>query len=60
VRFDTTGDELRIYGPDGRQFLTYQELAAERERMVQDRDALRERAERMAAQLRSMGIQPVE
>jgi Uma2 family endonuclease len=74
VRFDTSEDELRIYGPDGRRFLTYQELAADREsavqdrdrlaqdrdRLAQDRDAERERAERRAAQLRAMGIEPAE
>jgi hypothetical protein len=67
VRFDTSGDELRIYGPDGRRFLTFQELAAERELALQDRDRLtkdrdieRHRAERMAAQLRALGVEPVE
>jgi Uma2 family endonuclease len=67
VRFDTTGDTLRIYGPDGRQFLTFQELAAERERAIrdrdrlaQDRDADRQRVERLTAQLRAMGIEPAE
>jgi Uma2 family endonuclease len=38
VRFDTTASELTIYGPDGHRFLTYQELAAERERASLERD----------------------
>ena len=86
VRFDMTGSELVIYGPDGRRFLTYQELAQEHDRLAGERDqiaherdqvaherdqiaherdqiahecdAQRQRAERMAAQLRAMGIEP--
>jgi Uma2 family endonuclease len=72
VRFDMTGVELRLFGPDGRRFLTFQELADERDRLARerddlaherdnlarDRDAERERAERMAAQLRAMGLEP--
>ena len=67
VRFDTTGDELTLYGPDGRRFLTPQELAAETERAVQERDRIaherdleRLRSERMAAQLRALGVEPAD
>jgi Uma2 family endonuclease len=86
IRFDLSGSDLVIYGPDGERFLTYQEIAQERdratqerdratqerdevvlerdrvaqerERLAQERDAERERAERMAAQLRAMGVEP--
>jgi Uma2 family endonuclease len=93
VRFDMSGSELTLYGPDGRRFLTYQELAEEHDRLAhdrdqiardrdqiaqerdqiaqerdqvaqerdqiaQERDAERQRAERMAAQLRAMGLEP--
>jgi Uma2 family endonuclease len=107
IRFDLSVSEMVIYGPDGQRFLTYQELADERDQAVQDRDqavqqrdqavqqrdqlaqdrdqavqqrdqlaqdrdqlvqdrdqlvqqrdAERQRAERMAAQLRAMGIEP--
>jgi Uma2 family endonuclease len=60
VRFDTTGAELRIYGPDGRRFLTFMELANEAERASRDRDAEHQRAERLAAQLRAAGLGPAE
>jgi hypothetical protein len=30
IRFDLTGDEMRVFYPDGRPFLTFVELAAER------------------------------
>ena len=65
VRFDLSGGELTIYGPDGERFLTYQEIADERDRAVQERDRLaqerdqeRQRAERLAAQLRALGLEP--
>jgi Uma2 family endonuclease len=72
IKFDTSGEELRIYRPDGRRFLSYSELAAERERAEQDRDrvaherdrlaadhdAVQQRTERLAAQLRAMGVEP--
>ena len=74
IRFDLSGPELRIFGPDGERFLTYQELAEERDRAKaqadterdradteRDRaDTERDRADRLAAQLRAMGIDPPE
>ena len=95
IRFKLTGNNLEIYGPDGRPFLTYQEIADERDRAEKDRDRValerdqialdrgqvalerdrvaiernqiaherdieRQRAERMAARLRAMGIDPIE
>jgi Uma2 family endonuclease len=41
IRFDLSGPELVVYGPDGGRFLTFEELQAERER---------ERHERLAAE----------
>ena len=65
VRFDLSGAELKLFGPDGERFLTYQEiaderdqLAGERDRLAGERDAERRRAERLAALLRSMGVEP--
>jgi Uma2 family endonuclease len=60
IRFDMSGPELVIYGPNGQRFLTYEEMAEERDRAVERANAERERAERMAAQLRAMGIEPVD
>jgi Uma2 family endonuclease len=51
VRFDLSGPALALDGPDSRRFLTYQEIADEL-------DQERARAEHMAAQLRSLGIEP--
>ncbi len=65
VRFDLFQGELFLIDPAGRRFLTYGELALERDQIAQQRDqvaqelqAERERAERLAAQLRSIGVEP--
>jgi Uma2 family endonuclease len=67
IRFDLSGSELTIYGPDGKRFLTWQEnidekkqIARERDQIAQERDAERQRAERLAAQLRALGIEPID
>lgn len=72
VRFEVIDKELILYGPDGRKFATYLELVAQRdqaERQIEqaERQAEQagrqaaeqaERAERLAAQLRALGIEP--
>jgi hypothetical protein len=73
------GQELKLFGPDGARFLTFQEIAEENDRLAQkakeaesqrekaererdeaanERDVERQRAERMAVQLRALGIEP--
>jgi hypothetical protein len=51
VRFELEGTTLRLSAPDGQPLLSYAELARQR-------DAERQRAERLAAQLRALGIEP--
>jgi Uma2 family endonuclease len=58
IKFDSSGSELKILGPDGRPFLTYQEIAQERDQIAHERDAERQRAERLAAQLQALGMEP--
>ncbi len=80
VRFEMVpGQELKLFGPDGARFLTFQEIAEENDRLAQkakeaesqrekaererdeaanERDVERQRAERMAVQLRALGIEP--
>jgi Uma2 family endonuclease len=53
IRFDLSGPELMIDGRDGRRFATYVELAAQR-------DQAQQRAERLAAKLRELGVDPGE
>jgi Uma2 family endonuclease len=47
VRFDLLDDELCLYGPDGKKFASYVELAERADR-----------ADRLAAQLKALGIEP--
>jgi Uma2 family endonuclease len=72
IRFDLSGPEMVVYGPDGQRFLTREELAeradADRDRAEAEReraDAERDRAEvaeqeveRLRAKLRAAGIDP--
>jgi len=44
-------DNLKIFGPDGKPFATYLELVAQGE-------AERQRADRLAARLRELGVEP--
>jgi Uma2 family endonuclease len=49
VRFDLVDGELCLYGPDGKKFASYVELAERADR-----------ADRLAAQLKALGIEPAE
>ncbi len=40
VRFELGGAELKLYGPDGRPFLSFQEIAQERDRLGEERERL--------------------
>ena len=56
IRFDMSGPELVIYGPDGQRFLTYQELADDRDQAKQDASRRRgARSRRRGARLRRRG-----
>jgi hypothetical protein len=73
IRFEL-GADLTIYGPDGRAFATYAEVARQRdekehevEQARQNSEAERQRAEaekqradRLAARLRDLGLEPDE
>lgn len=67
VRFDIDLEtrELALFGPNGQQFATYVELAEQRDQAQQRAEAAqrqaeqeRERVERLATQLRALGIEP--
>jgi Uma2 family endonuclease len=72
IRFDLSGDELVIFRPDDAPFLTYLEQAEQRVESQQqaaaaqqqaaaarkEADLERERAERLAAKLRALGVDP--
>jgi hypothetical protein len=72
IRFDLSSGDLEIIRPDGRRFLSYLDLAAQREQerkareqaeqqVEQERKAreqAQQRAERLAARLRELGEDP--
>ena len=58
VRFELVNVELHLYGPDGRRFATYVELTQQREQERVEKEKERQRAERLAAQLRALGVEP--
>jgi Uma2 family endonuclease len=65
IRFDLSGDELVIYRPDGKRFLTFVELVQQQEeaqRRAEDEKRRAEdekrRADRLAERLRALGIDP--
>jgi Uma2 family endonuclease len=58
IRFELEGDDLVIYRPDGERFLTYVELETQRAQAEASAEQEHQRAERLAAQLRALGIEP--
>ena len=58
VRFEVESGELQLYRPDGEGFATYTELSAQRDQERRRADREQERAARLAAQLRALGIEP--
>ncbi|MGL6096080.1 MAG: Uma2 family endonuclease, partial [Fimbriiglobus sp.] len=51
IRFEVVRGQAVVYGPDGERLRTPSEIAAER-------NALRDRADMMAAKLRALGLDP--
>ena len=60
IRFELGDNGLVIYDPQGKPFLTPVELAQERDTAQQERDAAQQQAERFAAKLRELGVDPNE
>jgi Uma2 family endonuclease len=58
VRFEVHNDELHLFGPDGRRFLSFVELAQERARAERQRDEQAKAAEALRAQLIALGVEP--
>jgi len=70
IRFDTSGEELRIFAPDGTPFRSHEEIEQERKaeqaarqqaeqratQAEQERDQERQRAAQLEARLRELGI----
>ncbi|QHU99498.1 Uma2 family endonuclease [Synechocystis sp. CACIAM 05] len=60
IRFFLTPDTLEIYYPDGRKFLTTVELNREMVKEKQRANEEQQRADRLAAKLKELGVDPEE
>jgi Uma2 family endonuclease len=58
VRFELAENDLQLYGPDGKKFATYVELIEQTQQLANQRDQAQQRAERLAAKLKALGIEP--
>jgi Uma2 family endonuclease len=58
IKFNLSTDELQIFRPDGQRFLSYVEIAQRAEDERQRAEEAEARANRLAAKLREMGIDP--
>jgi Uma2 family endonuclease len=58
VRFDLSSGDLQVFAADGRPFATYVEVVEQRECEHQRAQQEHQRAERLAAQLRALGVEP--
>ncbi len=58
VRFELSSEGLELYRPDGQKFATYVELDRQRELAQQRAEQQAQRAERLAAKLQELGIDP--
>jgi Uma2 family endonuclease len=58
TRFELSGQDLILHGPDGERLLSYAEVQRDAEEQRERAEEQRERAERLAARLRELGIDP--
>jgi Uma2 family endonuclease len=57
IRFDLSGPEMAVYGPNGNRFLTFEELQAELERAQRRAGEVQRRADRQAELMRRVVAQ---
>ena len=60
IHFETASGDLEIYRPDGLKFLSYVELSRQIEQERQEKELVRQKADRLSEKLREMGINPEE
>jgi Uma2 family endonuclease len=58
ICFDMSGDELQLYSPDGQRFQSFSEVSQQLGQLEQQAENERQRAERLAEKLRSLGVNP--
>jgi Uma2 family endonuclease len=60
IRFELSQEELQIYRPDGKSFLTYTEISQRAQQAEQRAEQAEQRSSMLAERLRAMGIDPDE
>lgn len=58
IRFEVDELNVRVFGPNGREFLSPDEIASELEAAELREEAIRREKEKLAAKLRELGIDP--
>ncbi len=58
IRFEMPNGELRLFDPTGMEILTYGEVARQREEERRAKEQALQRAEKLAAQLKALGVEP--
>ncbi len=58
VRFVLAGGELQLFGRNGKKFESYVELAEKAQKLEKQQEKDRQRADQLAAKLRSLGVDP--
>jgi hypothetical protein len=58
IRFQLEHEGPALFLPNGERFRSYVELAQDASELAAERDEQRQRAERLAAKLRELGIEP--
>jgi Uma2 family endonuclease len=58
IRFDLSGPEMVVFGPDGRQFMTYEELMGLFQQAEQRVLEVEQKNVRLAEKLRQLGVDP--
>jgi hypothetical protein len=58
IRFEVVRGQVAVFWPEGQPFLSYVELGALQQQTAERAEQERQRAERLAAKLRELGVDP--
>jgi hypothetical protein len=58
IKFDLSGDELRIFGKVGEEFVATPEAIKQRDDAIKARQDAEKQAAKLKAQLKALGVEP--
>jgi Uma2 family endonuclease len=58
IKFEVTGDELRIIGANSQPFVSTSEAIRQRDQLQSEKDNAQKVADKLAAQLKALGVEP--